>query len=107
MVLRVGDRVVAFPTAGFTAGTAYTDLKAAGVSTRKFDYTVWMSGSTLDPLAGEAVVEVAVEGEVYPLTDDETQPMYHYDLCTGPAELLDAPFGAWTAASALEMEDNA
>ena len=50
VVLQVGDHVAAFPTAGFTAGTAYTDLKAAGVSTRKFDYTIWMSGSVLDAI---------------------------------------------------------
>ena len=108
VVLRVGDRVVAFPTAGFTAGTAYTDLKAAGISTRKFDYTIWMSGSMLDGSAGEMAAEVAVEEEVYPLTDDETQPMYSYDLYYGPLELLDYAFGAWTPEiAAHETEENA
>ena len=109
VVLQVGDHVAAFPTAGFTAGTAYTDLKAAGISTRKFDYTIWMSGSVLDAVIGEMAVETTVEEEVYPLTDDETQPMYYYDLYYGPAELLGVAFGAWTPemAAALEMEENA
>ena len=108
LVLRVGDRVTAFSTAGFIAGTEYTDLKAAGVSTRKFDYSVWMRGSTQDPLLGEMAVEAAVEEEIYPLTDDETQPMYYYDFYYGPAALLDVPFGAWTPEmEATEMEETA
>ena len=108
VVLQVGEHVAAFPTAGFTAGTAYTDLKAAGISTRKFDYTIWMSGSTLDAAAGEMAAEVSVEDEVYPLADDETQSMYAYDLYYGPLELLDYAFGAWTPEmAAYEMEENA
>ena len=68
-----------------------------------------MSGSVLDAAIGEMVVETTVEEEVYPLTDDETQPMYYYDLYYGPTELLDVAFGAWTPemAAALEMEENA
>ena len=68
-----------------------------------------MSGSVLDESIGEMVVETTVEEEVYPLTDDETQPMYYYDLYYGPAELLDVAFGAWTPemAAAREMEENA
>ena len=96
LVLQVGNHVAAFPTAGFTAGTAYTDLKAAGVSTRKFNYTIWMSGSTLDAMAGEMAVEATVDDEVYPMSGDETQPMYYYGLYYGPTALLDVPFGAWT-----------
>ena len=108
VALRVGDHVTAFPTAGFTAGTAFTDLKAAGISTRKFNYTVLMSGSTLDPLAGEMVMEAIVDEEVYPLSDDQTQPMYYYDLHYGPTALLDVPFGAWTPEMEHgEMEETA
>ena len=95
MVFRVGDRVTALSTAGFTAGTEYTRLKAGGVSTRKFDYTIWMSGSTLDPETGEMAVEAQVEEEVYPLDADQTSSMYYYDLYYGPTQLLDVPFGAW------------
>ena len=67
------------------------------------------SVAALDAAIGEMVVETTVEEEVYPLTDDETQPMYYYDLYYGPAELLGVAFGAWTPemAAALEMEENA
>jgi len=95
LVFKVGDRVTAISTAGFTAGTEYTELKAGGVSTRRFDYSVWMTGSTVDPLLGNIVVEAAVEGEVWPLTADAEQPMYYYDLYYGPPEMMDVPFGAW------------
>ncbi len=95
LVLRVGNHVTALSTAGFTAGAAYTRLKAGGISTRKFNYSIWMEGSTLDPLLGGIVVEADVEGEIYPLTEDTEQAMYHYNLYYGPAALMEAPFGAW------------
>ena len=67
-----------------------------------------MRGSTQDPLLGDKAVEAAVEEEIYPLTDDETQPMYYYDFYYGPAALLDVPFGAWTPEmEATEMEETA
>ena len=52
---------------------------------------------------------MCIRDRVYPLTDDETQPMYYYDLYYGPTELLDVAFGAGTPemAAALEREENA
>ena len=42
LVLRVGERVTALSTAGFTAGTAYNTLKSEGAASSEFAYSLWM-----------------------------------------------------------------
>ena len=88
LVLRVGDRVTALSTAGFTAGTAYNVLKSEGAASSEFAYSLWMG----EP---EPVMEMEVEvrGERYLLSaggDD----MYCYDVYAGDMDLLNAAFGA-------------
>ena len=95
LVLQVGENITAISTAGFTGGMEYTRLKAGGVSTRKFEYSVWTTSDALDPARMEMRMEVEVEEEVYPLTSDTAQPMYYYDVYTGPTEMMDVTFGQY------------
>lgn len=99
LVLRAGDDCVALPTAGFTAGSEYTRLKTEGVSTRKFDYSVLLTGDKLGIRPFDATMEVSVtlgEGvQVYTLTDDNTRDMYFCDVQVGDISMMDVAFGAY------------
>ena len=88
LVLRVGERVTAISTAGFTAGTAYNALKSAGAPSSEFVYSLWMGEP--DPALE---MEVEVQGERYILHDGEGE-MYYYDVYTGAMDMFNAAFGA-------------
>ena len=90
LVLRTGDYIAALPTAGFTAGTAYAKLKASGVSTRKFDYTLCQ-----DESLRETTLSVTVEGETYIMEEDTNQPMYRYNVLVGGSELMAKPYNRY------------
>ena len=106
VALQVGDDVAAFPTAGFTGGTKYTELKMLGVSTRRFDYTITMKAD-LDPGHVSAMSEsdfsrtcdlsirAEVENMAYELSSSTHSAMYFYDVYLGPADMLSQPFGAY------------
>lgn len=102
LVLRVGDDVTAFSTAGFTAGTEYTRLKSGGVSTKEFNYEAVLEGDKAAPDQFRMLLSLAVndEGEEkrYDVTGEEGGEMYYYDVQTGPAQMMDVPFGAWESA---------
>ena len=88
LVLRVGDRVTALSTAGFTAGAAYNALKSAGAASSEFHYALRMGA------AGPALeMEVEARGERYELRAGEGD-MYYYDVYTGGMDMLGAAFGA-------------
>jgi len=78
------------PTAGFTGGTAYGKLKASGVSTRKFAYTLCQ-----DDALRETILSVTVEGETYLLGEDENLPMYRYDVLVGDRSLMEKPYDSY------------
>ena len=88
LVLRVGDRVTALSTAGFTAGTAYNTLKSEGAASSEFAYSLWMGDP--DPALE---MEVEARGERYLLKAGEGD-MYYYDVYTGDMDMLNAAFGA-------------
>ena len=88
LVLRVGDRVTALSTAGFTAGTAYNTLKSEGAASSEFAYSLWMGDP--DPALE---MEVEARGERYLLEAGEGD-MYYYDVYTGDMDMLNAAFGA-------------
>ena len=103
LVFRVGDDVTAFSTAGFTAGTEYTRLKAGGVSTKAFNYEAVLEGDKAAPDQFQMLLSLTVddEGEEknYDVTGEETGEMYYYDVQIGPAQMMDVPFGAWDLAA--------
>ena len=84
LVLRVGDRVTALSTAGFTAGTAYNALKSEGAASSEFAYSLWMGDP--DPALE---MEVEARGERYLLEAGEGD-MYYYDVYTGDMDMLNA-----------------
>ncbi len=88
LVLRVGDRVTALSTAGFTAGTAYNALKSEGAASSEFAYSLWMGEP--DPALE---MEVEARGTRYLLAAGEGD-MYYYDVYTGDMDMLSAAFGA-------------
>ena len=88
LVLRVGDRVTALSTAGFTAGTAYNTLKSEGAASSEFAYSLWMGDP--DPALE---MEVEARGARYLLNAGEGD-MYYYDVYTGDMDMLSAAFGA-------------
>ena len=88
LVLRVGDRVTALSTAGFTAGTAYNALKSEGAASSEFAYSLWMGEP--DPALE---MEVEARGTRY-LLDAGEGDMYYYDVYTGDMDMLNAAFGA-------------
>ncbi len=99
VMLRVGDHCVAFSTAGFTAGTEYTRLKAAGVSTKKFEYVVTLRGNKADDADFQVEMRLSVDTDEevleYPLTEDTMQEMYYYDVQIGAPEMMRQAFGAY------------
>ncbi len=107
LVFRVGDEMTAFSTAGFTAGTEYTRLKAGGVSTKAFDYEAVLEGDKAAREAFRMLLSLTVdeEGEerAYDVSGEEGGEMYYYDVQVGPAEMMDLPFGAWTPAQQDEQ----
>ena len=90
IVFRSGDYIAALPTEGFTAGTAYAKLKASGVSTRKFAYTLCQ-----DEALRETTLSVTVEEETYLMGEDKNQPMYRYDVLVGDVTLMDKPYASY------------
>lgn len=102
LVFETQDGIAALSTAGFTAGTEFTRLKAEGVSTKYMDYAIRLAGDMDNETPVEMVMEmeVTLEGyeEIYPLVDEVAcgdGTMYYYDVQVGPAEMMDVPFGAW------------
>ena len=102
LVFRIGEECVAFKTEGFTAGSEFTRLKAAGVSTKKFDYSMTLTADKAGEFPLEMRFSVSVENEgetmVYDLTDDDTMEMYYYDVQQGGVDMLDVAFGAYVPA---------
>ena len=90
IVFRSGDYIAALPTEGFTAGTAYAKLKASGVSTKKFAYTLCQDEELL-----ETTLSVTVEEETYLLGEDTNQPMYRFDVLVGGIELMEKPYASY------------
>ena len=90
LVFSTGGYMTALPTAGFTGGTQYGKLKASGVSTRKFEYTLCQ-----DEALRETTLSVQVEGETYLLEEDTAQPMYRYDVLVGTTDLMKNPYESY------------
>jgi len=88
LVLNVGDNATALSTAGFAAGIRYNMYRAAGLASKAFVYTVRMNAST-----GSVQIQVAVSGDTYTLTTDQTSEFYYYDVYTGTMDMLNRPFG--------------
>lgn len=90
IILSAGEYITVLPTEGFTAGTQYGKLKAAGVSTRKFDYAV-----SQDPLLMETAISVQVEEETYLLEEDEGSVMYRCGVLIGDRAMLERPYASY------------
>ena len=90
LVFSTGEYMTALPTAGFTGGTQYGKLKASGVSTRKFEYTLCQ-----DEALRETTLSVQVGGETYLLEEDTAQPMYRYDVLVGTTDLMKNPYESY------------
>ena len=90
LVFASGDYITAIPTAGFTGGTQYGKLKAGGVSTRKFEYTLIQ-----DEALRETTLSVQVEGETYLLEDNTESPMYRYDVLVGTKDMMQKPYESY------------
>lgn len=99
LVLRAGEDCVALPTSGFTAGSEYTRLKTEGVSTRRFNYSVMLTGDKTGVVPFEMTMEVSVDlddgAQIYPLTDDDTRDIYYCDVQVGDISMMDVAFGAY------------
>ena len=85
MVFRVGDRVTALSTAGFTAGVRYNMYRSAGMASKDFLYTLRMSAD-----GASMQLSVTVGGETYVLSADASAEYYYHDVYTGTDELLNA-----------------
>ena len=115
LVFNVNDNYAVFPTAGFTGGTEYTTLRMNGFSIKKFDYTISMSVN-LDPdhipalsetdlsVDCDIAVLVQADGRKYVMSAEQKGEMYFYDVTLGPAEMLEAPYGTYTA-GLTQIED--
>ena len=90
LVFASGEYMTAVPTEGFTGGTAYAKLKAGGISTRKFLYTL-----AQDEALRETMLSVEVEGEMYLLGEERDQPMYRYDVLIGTLDMMQEPFASF------------
>ena len=116
LALRAGKDLVTMPTEGFMAGTRYASLKMAGVSTRKFNYTLRMQvdhspkdgkQETTDVQDAperpawlftdtcQVSIRVEVEGETWELPIGEESEMYVQDVYCGPVALLEVPYGEY------------
>ncbi len=90
LVFASGDYIAVIPTAGFTGGTQYGKLKAGGVSTRKFEYTLIQ-----DEALRETTLSVQVEGETYLLEENMESPMYRYDVLVGTKDMMQNPYESY------------
>ena len=90
LVFASGDYIAVIPTAGFTGGTQYGKLKAGGVSTRKFEYTLIQ-----DEALRETTLSVQVEGETYLLEENTESPMYRYDVLVGTKDMMQNPYESY------------
>jgi hypothetical protein len=88
LILRADGQVMAFSTAGFTAGIRYNLLKSGGVASGEFHYVALM-GQALEDMA----LSVYVDGGFYALTDDPAREMYCYDVYFGSDDIINKPFG--------------
>ncbi|MFR5794990.1 MAG: hypothetical protein ACLUI3_05100 [Christensenellales bacterium] len=90
LVFASGDYIAVIPTAGFTGGTQYGKLKAGGVSTRKFEYTLIQ-----DETLRETTLSVQVEGETYLLEESTESPMYRYNVLIGTKDMMKKPYESY------------
>lgn len=112
LVLKSGEDLLVLPTQGFTAGTRYAELKMAGVSTKKFDYTITMQVDLREKPEQEMQPEeeqlpwqfsdtcdvqmsVAVEEEVWEMPLAEAGEMYAEKVYCGPYAMLEVPYGEY------------
>ena len=85
-----GEYITVIPTDGFTGGTQYGKLKAGGVSTRKFEYTLIQ-----DETLRETTLSVQVEGETYLLEESTESPMYRYNVLIGTKDMMKKPYESY------------
>lgn len=90
LVFASGDYITVIPTEGFTGGTQYGKLKAGGVSTRKFEYTLIQ-----DEALRETTLSVQVEGETYLLEESTESPMYRYNVLVGTKDMMQKPYESY------------
>ena len=90
LVFASGDYITVIPTEGFTGGTQYGKLKAGGVSTRKFEYTLIQ-----DEELRETTLSVQVEGETYLLEESTESPMYRYNVLVGTKDMMQKPYESY------------
>ena len=106
LVIDTPDGCAAFPTEGFIGGNAYMRLKADGISTKYFEYSIALA-CVEERAEGEApeteinrqltmemtlsVDESDIEDMI--LTNDENQIIYYYNVCIGEYERMrEIPF---------------
>ena len=90
LVFASGEYIAVIPTDGFTGGTQYGKLKAGGVSTRKFEYTLIQ-----DETLRETTLSVQVEGETYLLEESTESPMYRYNVLIGTKDMMKKPYESY------------
>ena len=103
LVLTVGDNVTALSTAGFAAGIRYNMYRAAGLASKAFVYTIRMNANADGTADTDSLqVQVAVNGETYTLSGDQTSEFYYYDLYNGTKDMLSKPFGQGASTEGLQ-----
>lgn len=105
LVLRVGDGVAVFQTAGFTAGTAYTRLKIAGTPSRHFQYAATISElpegeeRTADEInicqSYAFTLKVEMQGQEWQLVPAQDEQMYTQKVYCVPADYMNVPQEQW------------
>jgi len=108
LALRLGDDIAVLPTAGFTAGTRFTQLKIAGTSSRRFAYEARMELLTETDAPEERLLpegnsteaclfalSVDVEDELYQLFPRDTEEMYAEGVFASLVAAMDYPMGAY------------
>ena len=107
LALRVGQSMVSLPTAGFSGGTRYAEMKMDGVSTAAFEYEIRMTidpDSTTDALhPGKVSIVATVNGEQFEMgSRSQTPEMYLCDVWDGPTDLPDYPYGEYPGLAETE-----
>ena len=81
LVFQCGEDVTALSTAGFTAGIRYSMYRAAGLGSGSFEYELSMTDEGFE-------MNVTVDGQTYPLSQDPASEFYYYDVFNGTMDQL-------------------
>ncbi len=101
LALKTGEQIVVFPSEGFLAGEEYDRLKSAGTASRRFSYSVSISGPALTENVDTAVlsspgnvdISVSVEDKNFTLTMEKDAPLYMQNVFYLPGSAMEVIIG--------------